>query len=88
MTPYHLFVQSGEHFVYHLTAGRFIRISPAAYDLLDLRAHLPKETAETEFRSRHGDEAESVLADVQALEADGFFEPAESPLLDSEAFER
>ena len=46
MTPYHLFVQSGEHFVYHLTAGRFIQISPAAYDLLDLRAHLPKETAD------------------------------------------
>ena len=76
MTPYHLFIQSGEHFVYHLAAGRFIRISPAAYELLDLRMQLPKETAE------------SVLADVRALEADGFFEPAESPLLDSEAFER
>ena len=88
MTPYHLFVQSGEHFVYHLAAGRFIRISPAAYELLDLRMQLPKETAESEFRSRHGDEAESVLADVRALEADGFFEPAESPLLDSETFER
>ena len=88
MTPYHLFVQSGEHFVYHLAAGRFIRISPAAYELLDLRAHLPKETAETEFRNRHGDDAESVLADVQTLEADGFFEPAEAPWLDNEAFER
>ena len=58
MTPYHLFVQWGEHFVYHLTAGRFIRISPAAYELLDLRTQLPKETSESEFRNRHGDEAD------------------------------
>jgi len=89
MTPYHLFVQSGKHFVYHLTAGRFIQISPAAYELLELRTHLSKDAAEAEFRKRHGDaEAEGVLADVRALEADGFFEPAEPPLLDDDAFER
>ena len=37
MTAYHLFREGDADFVYHLASGRFIRVSPAAYDLLELR---------------------------------------------------
>ena len=86
MTPYHLFSQGGVHFVYHLSAGRFIRISPEAHELLRLRLERPKNEAEAMFRECHPC-AESVLADVAALEADGFFEPADEAILDDGAFE-
>lgn len=86
MTPYHLFRKMGACFAYHLQAGRFIRVSPAAYELLELRLNLPKAEAESRFSKIHPD-AGGVLADVDALERDGFFEPAESPILDDAGFE-
>ena len=86
MTAYHLFREGNAFFVYHLASGRFIRVSPEAYELLELRESLPAEEASAAFRARHPDAA-SVLADVAALEADGFFEPAEPPVKDDAAFE-
>ena len=87
MTPYHLFRQGDGFFVYHISAGKFIRISPAAYDLLDLRLKHPKAEAEAAF-ARLRPEADSVLAEVAALEADGFFEPVDAPILDDDGFEK
>ena len=86
MTPYHLFRQGDEHFAYHLSAGRFIRISEAAYALLELRLRSPKENAEAEFLKRFPGGA-GVLSDVAALEEEGFFEPADEPMLDEAEFE-
>ena len=86
MTPYHLFRQGDEHFAYHLSAGRFIRISEAAYALLELRLRSPKENAEAEFLKRFPGGA-GVLSDVAALEEEGFFEPADEPVLDETEFE-
>ena len=86
MTAYHLFREGEAHFVYHHASGRFIRVSPEAYDLLELRERLPAEEATAAFCARHPD-ATSVLADVAALEADGFFEPAEPPVKDDAEFE-
>ena len=87
MTPYHLFRQRDGFFVYHIAAGKFIRITPAAYDLLDLRLKHPKAEAEAAF-TRRCPEAESVRAEVAALEADGFFEPVDAPILDDDGFEK
>ena len=87
MTPYHLFRQGDGFFVYHIAAGKFIRITPAAYDLLDLRLKHPKAEAEAAF-TRRRPEAESVRAEVAALEADGFFEPVDPPILDDDGFEK
>ena len=86
MTAYHLFREGDAHFVYHLASGRFIRVSPAAYDLLELRTKLTPEVAEAQFRQRHPGET-SVLDDVAALEAEGFFEPVEPPVKDDIEFE-
>ena len=86
MTAYHLFQEGDAHFVYHHASGRFIRVSPEAHDLLELRERLSAEEATAAFRTRHPD-ATSVLADVAALEADGFFEPAEPPVKDDAEFE-
>ena len=86
MSPYHLFRQADAHFVYHLSAGRFIRVTPAAYELLRLRTLFPKDRAEVAFRKSYPN-GESVLADVAALEEEGFFEPADTPILDDDAFE-
>ena len=72
MTAYHLFREGDAHFVYHHASGRFIRVSPKAYDLLELREKLSAEEASAAFCARHPDAA-SVLADVATLEADGFF---------------
>ena len=87
MTAYHLFREGDASFVYHLASGRFIRVSPAAYDLLALREKLSAADAEAAFRARHPGET-GVLDDVSALEEDGFFEPAEEPVLDDAAFEK
>ena len=84
--PYHLFREKDAFFVYHLDSGRFIRVSPAAYDLLELRETLSAADAAAAFRARHPGEV-GVLDDVAALEADGFFEPAEAPVKDDEEFE-
>ena len=86
MTAYHLFREGDAHFVFHHASGRFIRVSPEAYDLLELRERLSAEEATAAFRARHPDAA-SVLADVAALEAEGFFEPAEPPVKDDAEFE-
>ena len=74
MNAYHLFREGDERFVYHLGSGRFIRVTPAAYDLLELRETLPAVDAEAAFRARQPGET-GVLDDVAALEAEGFFEP-------------
>ena len=86
MTAYHLFREGDAHFASHLASGRFIRVSPAAYDLLELRGTLTAEEAATVFCARHPGET-SVLDDVAALEADGFFEPAEPHVKDDGEFE-
>ena len=86
MKAYHLFREGDAAFAYHLESGRFIRISPAAYDLLELREKLTAEEAALRFRQCHPDET-SVLDDVSALEAEGFFEPTEPPVKDDRAFE-
>ena len=86
MKPYHLFREKEACFAYHLDSGRFIRVSPAAYELLELRETMSAADAEAAFRASHPGET-GVLDDVAALEADGFFEPAEEPVLDDAAFE-
>ena len=86
MNAYHLFREKGAFFVYHLDAGRFIRVSPAAYELLELRGAMSAADAEAAFRARHPD-ASGVLKDVAALEAEGFFEPADAPVKDEGEFE-
>ena len=86
MKPYHLFREKEACFVYHLDSGRFIRVSPAAYELLELRETMSAADAEAAFRASHPGET-GVLDDVTALEEEGFFEPAEEPLLDDAAFE-
>ena len=53
MNAYHLFREGDESFVYHLDSGRFIRVTPAAYDLLELRETMPAADAEAAFRARH-----------------------------------
>ena len=79
MKAYHLFREGDAAFVYHLDSGRFIRVTPAAYELLELRETLPAADAAAAFRARHPGET-GVLDDIAALEADGFFEPAEPPI--------
>lgn len=86
MTPYHLFRVAGTCFVYHLSAGRFIRISSEAYDLLELRLRMPKEDAEAMFMTAHPSAA-GVVAEVMELEKEGFFEPTDEPILDNGEFE-
>ena len=86
MKPYHLFREADAFFVYHLSPGRFIRISQAAHDLLDLRQKLQKDEAEAKFMAQHPGKAD-VIAEVNALEADGFFEPVDAPILDENEFE-
>ena len=86
MNAYHLFREGDESFVYHLDSGRFIRVTPAAYDLLELRETMPAADAEAAFRARHPGET-GVLDDMAALEAEGFFEPAEAPVKDDAEFE-
>ena len=85
MKPYHLFRQNGLHFAYHVGAGRCVRVTPEAYEMLELRQALPATEAETEFRRRHAD-AGSVLSDVAALEADGFFDEVDPALPDDGEF--
>ncbi len=86
MRPYHLFHQADGLFVYHAAAGRFIRVSPAAFELLELRRDIAPEEAEAEFLRRRPEE-KGVLDEVSALEADGFFEPADPPVKDDAEFE-
>ena len=86
MKSYHLFREKEACFVYHLDSGRFIRVSPAAYELLELRETMSAADAAAAFRASHPGET-GVLDDVAALEAEGFFEPAEEPVLDDAAFE-
>ena len=86
MKPYHLFREKEACFVYHLDSGRFIRVSPAAYGLLELRETMSTADAAAAFHSCHPDET-GVLNDVAALEGEGFFELAEEPVLDDAAFE-
>ena len=86
MNAYHLFREGESAFVYHLASGRFIRVTPAAYDLLELRERMPAADAEAVFRARRPDET-GVLDDVAALEAEGFFEPAEAPVKNDDEFE-
>ena len=87
MTPYHLFRLNGECFVFHVGAGRFVRVTPEAYAFLELRRDMPADAAEAEFRRREPN-AEGVLADVAKLEAEGFFEPIGSHAPDDAQFER
>lgn len=78
MKPFHLFQHGGVCFVYHIGAGRFIRISPAAYDCL----------RRVEDGTPFKDCADAGLrADMEALEADGFFDEVESPMLDDAEYE-
>ena len=86
MNAYHLFREKDAYFVYHLDAGRFIRVSPAAYELLELRGTMSAADAEAAFRARHPDAAD-VLEDIAALEAEGFFEPVDAPVKDDDEFE-
>ena len=86
MKPYHLFREKEACFAYHLDSGRFIRVSPAAYELLELRETMSAADAAAAFCASHPGET-GVLDDVAALEADGFFELAEEPVLDDAAFE-
>ena len=86
MKPYHLFRKMGAHYAYHIPAGRFIRVSPAAYEMLALRLEFPKQEAERRFSETHpGDNG--VISDVEALEREGFFEPADPPIIDDAGFE-
>lgn len=87
MTPFHLFTYRGVPFVYHLTIGKFMSVSPAAYAYLALRRDLPRAEAEARFRAERAD-AEAVLKDVAALEENGFFEPVDTDLCDDATFER
>ena len=85
MKPYHLFRRGGTSFVYHATAGRFIRVDPAAYEYLRLRSDLPKADAEREFSAAFPDRKD-VLADCAKLETEGFFDEAPTSLPDDAVF--
>ena len=65
MKAYHLFREGDASFVYHLASGRFIRVTPAAYDLLELRETTTAEEAGKAFLARHPGET-GVLNDVAA----------------------
>ena len=49
MKPYHLFREKEACFAYHLDSGRFIRVSPAAYELLELRETMSAADAAAAF---------------------------------------
>ena len=86
MTSYSLFRQCGECFVFHIGAGRFVRVTPEAYAYLELRSGMSADEATRRFLAGHPG-AEGVLADVAALEKDGFFEPVETLMPDDAEFE-
>ena len=86
MNAYHLFREKESFFAYHNDSGRFIRVSQAAYELLELRVEMPAADAEAAFRARHPGET-GVLKDVAVLESEGFFEPADAPIKDDGEFE-
>ncbi|MDO5317081.1 MAG: radical SAM protein [bacterium] len=86
MTPYHLFEYRGVPFVYHRALGKFMSISRAAYDYLELRQTFSKDEVEAKFRARHP-AAVDVLAEVGTLEANGFFQPVEAELCGDSEFE-
>ena len=86
MTAYHLFREGDSNFVYHVASGRFISVSPAAYDLLELRlAHAAAE-AHAAFRARRPGET-GVLDDVSRLDEEGFFDQPEPIAKDDGEFE-
>ena len=87
MTPLHIFRRRGECFAYHAGAGRFVRTTPGAHALLEKRLAMPAAEADDAFR-REWPEADGVVSDVAALEAEGFFEPVDSPAESDEEFER
>ena len=77
MKAYHLFRLADAHFAYHIPAGRFIAVSPEAYELL---------------RQRQEDGSPptanwQLLSDIAKLEADGFFETEDPPILGDAEFE-
>ena len=86
MNAYHLFREKESFIVYHVDSGRFIRVSQAAYELLELREKMSAADAEAAFLLRHPDET-GVLKDVAALESEGFFEPADATIKDDGEFE-
>lgn len=84
--PYHLFRVKDSRFVFHRGAGRFIRVKPEAYELLRLRGEMSAGEAKSAFLARYPG-LDGVIAEVDALEADGFFEPVGSSLSDAAGFE-
>ena len=66
MKAYHLFREGGTCFAYHLQSGRFIGVSPSAYDLLELRLALAAEEAAAAFLERHPGES-AVLEEAARL---------------------
>ena len=86
MTSFHIFRQSGECFVFHAGAGRFVHVTPEAYAYLELRGAMPADDAAKRFLAEHPG-SESVLSDAAKLEADGFFEPVETMMPDDAEFE-
>ena len=87
MTPLHIFRRCGECFAYHAGAGRFVRTTPGAHALLEKRLAMPAAEADDAFR-REWPEADGVVSDVAALEAEGFFEPVDSPAESDEEFDK
>ena len=85
MTSYSLFRQGGCHFAYHLGAGRFIRVSPEAYDLLERRLN-PSLPGSDKTEPGASTAYAGALADIAKLEAEGFFEPVETAFPDDEEF--
>lgn len=89
MKPYHLFSHGESFFVYHISAGRFIGVSKAAYQLLDLRLKLPKAEAETAFlQSSTTSQPSAILSEVASLENEGFFDSPDTPFPDDAEFEK
>ena len=85
MKPFHLFRRGGTSFVYHVSAGRFIRVDPAAFEYLNLRSAMPPAEALEKFSAAYPGRKD-VIADCDKLEAEGFFDDAPSSFPDDGRF--
>lgn len=76
MKAYHLFRLADAHFAYHIPAGRFIAISPGAYEFLRARQEGESPVPDAQLRD-----------DIAKLEEAGFFDEAEPPILSDAEFD-
>lgn len=87
MQAYHLFESCGERFVFHVASRRFIRLSPLAYEYLELRQSVPHAVAIEALRGRNGHTEEDLSAvgrEFSAVSGQDFFAGPDYRLTDEE----